>query len=89
MEIKHETNIYQKYTTEDLYDILLKEAGWQNRNSCRQECFMASEGAPKVYSYGNNNEHRQARHTYEAESMHPKVLELMLRINEEFNTHTL
>jgi|TARA_R100000656_G_scaffold104176_4_gene76422 alkylated DNA repair dioxygenase AlkB len=39
-----------------------------------------------TYSYGNNNAIREARHTYNAVEMHPEVLRLMERMNEEFGT---
>lgn len=73
-----------KYVETDLYDILRAEVPWVNRDSPRDECVMSAPGAPRVYSYGNNNERREARHTYEAVDMHPAVLELMGKINADF-----
>jgi len=52
-----------KYVETDLYDILRAEVPWVNRDSPRDECFMAAPEAPRTYSYGNNNERREALHT--------------------------
>ena len=72
------------YTTEDLFDTLRNEVAWVNRGSPRDECFMAAPGAPRVYSYGNNNESRTSDHTYNAVDMHPAVQDLLDHINDEF-----
>lgn len=69
------------YTSEDLYEVLRTEVPWVNRDSPRDECFMAAPGAPSVYSYGNDNNNRRAIHTYNAVEMHPKVMELMEKLN--------
>lgn len=74
------------YVTEDLYDRLRTEVPWVNRDSPRDECFMAAPGAPRTYSYGNNNERRTELHTYHAVDMHPAVLQLMNRLNLDYNT---
>jgi len=74
------------YAEEDLFDILRDEVAWVNRNSPRDECFMAAPGAPTIYSYGNNNEKREALHTYNAVEMHPKILSLAEKINAEYGT---
>lgn len=74
------------YTTEDLFTVLRDEVAWVNREAPRDECFMAAPNAPRAYSYGNNNERREALHTYHAVDMHPAVLRLLTRINGEFGT---
>jgi alkylated DNA repair dioxygenase AlkB len=74
------------YTTEDLFTILRDEVAWVNRSSPRDECFMASANAPRVYSYGNDNQARTERHTYNAVDMHPNVLSLMEKINADLET---
>jgi len=70
----------------DLFPDLRDEVAWVNRDAPRDECFMAAPGAPTVYSYGNNNERREALHTYHAVDMHPLVLALLQRLNAEFRT---
>ncbi len=75
-----------KYVSEDFYEVLRSEVPWVNRTSPRDECFMASPGAPVVYSYGNSNEFRTALHTYNAVPMHSKVLWLMNKLNQDFST---
>lgn len=72
------------YVTEDLFDSLRTEVAWVNRNAPRDECFMAAPNAPRTYSYGNNNDRREALHTYHAVDMHPKVMELMGKLNQDF-----
>ena len=79
-------NFIPAYATEDLFDTLRTEVAWVNRKAPRDECFMASSGAPRIYSYGNNNESRTEDHTYKAVDMHPAVQGLMDRINLEFGT---
>lgn len=74
------------YTSEDLFDILRSEVAWVNRESPRDECFMAAPGAPAVYSYGNDNAKRTALHTYHAVPMHPRVLALMEKLNADYGT---
>ena len=75
-----------KYVSEDLFPVLRDEVPWVNRNSPRDECFMSAPGAPRTYSYGNNNERRLKQHTYHAVDMTPPLLALMGRLNEEFKT---
>lgn len=75
-----------KYVETDLFPILRDGVAWVNRNAPRDECFMAAPNAPRAYSYGNNNDRREALHTYHAVDMHPAVLELMERLNREFGT---
>lgn len=79
-------NFITGYTDKDLFEVLRTEVAWVNRDSPRDECFMASVGAPTVYSYGNNNANRTALHTYNAVEMHPAVLELMEKLNSDFGT---
>jgi alkylated DNA repair dioxygenase AlkB len=74
------------YVAEDLFPVLRDEVAWVNRNSPRDECFMAGPGAPRVYSYGNDNANREARHTYNAVDMHPAILRVMEKLNSEFGT---
>lgn len=76
----------EKYYPEDLFEDLRANVPWVNRNSPRDECFMAAPGAPTIYSYGNSNENRAALHTYNAVEMHPKILALTEKINTEFGT---
>ena len=75
-----------KYVETDLFPILCDEVAWVNRNAPRDECFMAAPNAPRAYSYGYNNDRREALHTYHAVDMHPAVLEIMERLNREFGT---
>lgn len=70
-----------KYTDTDLYEILRAEAAWENRTAPRAECFMGID-LTKTYSYGKGD----FRRTYYPTEMHPKVRELMERINLEFGT---
>lgn len=53
-----------KYVETDLFATLRAEVPWVNRDSPRDECFMAAPSAPRAYSYGNNNDRREALHTY-------------------------
>lgn len=82
-----------EYVTEDLFEPLRNEVAWVNRESPRDECFMSAPGAPRVYSYGNDNTNRRDIHTYNAVDMHPKVLSVMEKINldrqTEFNVCVL
>lgn len=86
VEVVMEIIFQPQYTKEDLFPVLRDEVAWVNRKSPRDECFMAAPGAPSTYSYGNNNEKREALHTYSAVEMHPKVLALMEKINKDFET---
>lgn len=70
------------FTDDDLFEVLRDEAPWVNRESPRDECFMATAEAPQTYSYGNSNDHRVALHTYQASPMHPRVLALLEKLNE-------
>jgi alkylated DNA repair dioxygenase AlkB len=74
------------YITEDLFSVLRDEVAWVNRKSPRDECFMADEGAPRVYSYGNNNLIRTQDHTYNAVDMHPQVRWVLRKLNRDFGT---
>jgi alkylated DNA repair dioxygenase AlkB len=74
----------EKYIQEDLFDLLREEVPWVNRQAPRDECFMAID-AGLTYSYGNNNDVREALHTYAAVPMHPKVQEIMEKLNHDFN----
>ena len=69
-----------------MYERLRAEVPWVNRDAPRDECFMAAPGAPRTYSYGNNNERRRALHAYAAVDMHPAVLELMEKLNRDYGT---
>lgn len=68
-----------------VFDELRDGVAWVNRSSPRDECFMAGPGAPRVYSYGNNNEKREELHTYHAVDMHPAVLAMMRTLNDTFD----
>lgn len=74
------------YTSDDLFEVLRTEVAWVNRESPRDECFMSAPGAPTTYSYGNNNEKRTALHTYHSVEMHPRVLQLLEKLNRDFGT---
>lgn len=77
--------VIKKYVDNpDAFSILRNETAWENRSSPRDECFMASEGAPTVYSYGNANKFRNANHTYSAIPMIPLVEDIMKSLNEDF-----
>lgn len=58
---------------EDLFPVLRDEVAWQNRDAPRDECFMAAPGAPRTYSYGNDNQHRTDKHTYHAVDGEPLI----------------
>lgn len=75
-----------EYVREDIYEALRAEVPWVNRESPRDECFMALPDAPQTYSYGNDNDRREALHTYQAVPMHPTVLTILGKLNREFNT---
>lgn len=81
-----EPTIIRNYVEKNLYPVLETEVEWVNRSSPRDECFMAIESAPKVYSYGNSNEHRKDLHTYTAVPMHECVREVMHKLNDEMQT---
>lgn len=66
------------------FELLRDGVPWVNRNSPRDECFMAAEGAPQVYSYGNDNNARTERHTYHAVPMHELVLAAMEGLNIKY-----
>jgi alkylated DNA repair dioxygenase AlkB len=74
---------YANYTSEDLFDVMT-DVPWEDRGSPRGECFMADEGAPTIYSYGNDNSKRETLHTYAAIPMAPRVRTLMQKINADF-----
>lgn len=71
---------YKSKYTDNLYDILLNEVNWVNRDAPRDECFMSN--VPLEYTYGSGGFSR----TYNSVDMHPKVLELMAKLNSEFGT---
>lgn len=73
----------KNYIEESLFDTLREEVPWVNRDAPRDECFMAVD-TELTYSYGNNNDVREALHTYNAVPMHPKVLEMMKKLNKDF-----
>lgn len=73
-----------KYVETDLFPTLRDEVAWVNRNAPRDECFMAAPNAPRAYSYGNNNDRREALHTYHAVDMHPVVIEILNKLNKDF-----
>jgi alkylated DNA repair dioxygenase AlkB len=77
---------YVKHSGFSIFEKLRDEVAWVNRSSPRDECFMAAEGAPKVYSYGNDNTKREELHTYHAVEMHPLVLGIMQTLNAEYGT---
>ena len=81
-----------EFVTLNLFPVLRDEVAWVNRSAPRDECFMASANAPQSYSYGNNNETREALHTYHAVEMHPAVLSIMEKLNQrgtEYNVCVL
>lgn len=81
MKPHFEENFYPK----DLFETLRSEVPWENRSAPRDECFMALD-ENLMYSYGNNNSLREELHTYKAVPMHPEVLNIMNKLNEEFGT---
>jgi alkylated DNA repair dioxygenase AlkB len=90
MHSKDTTNLmkihFQKdYFPENLFEVLREEVPWVNRDAPRDECFMSVDTS-LTYSYGNNNELREALHTYRAVPMHPKVLEILEKLNKDFGT---
>lgn len=69
------------FYSEDLFETLRADAPWVNRNAPRDECFMAL--FESVYSYGK----RENARSYNSVPMHPKVLELMSKINREYESY--
>lgn len=76
--------VQKRYFSRDIFSVLEKEVPWENRSSPRDECFMALESAPQVYSYGNSNEHRKALHTYKAVPMHEEIRVIAQNLNKDF-----
>lgn len=64
-----------------MFDTLMNEVAWVNRDAPRDECFMALENLE--YSYGNEMHAR----TYNSVNMRPEVNFLMLSLNAEFGTN--
>ena len=71
--------IYEKsYITESLYDKLIGEVPWVNRNAPRDECFMALEDLE--YTYGE-----KIARTYTSVPMNDVVMSMMEKLNEDYN----
>lgn len=70
---------YTSKYTDNIYDTLLNEVNWVNRDAPRDECFMSN--IPLEYTYGNG-----FTRTYNSVEMHPAVLEIMNKLNSEFGT---
>lgn len=73
------------YITENHYETLRTGVPWVNRESPRDECFMALADAPQTYSYGNDNDNRRDLHTYRAVPMHPCVEAILHQLNSAFD----
>ena len=71
--------VYIKGYSEDLFDALLSEVAWSNREAPRDECFMA--GAELEYTYGKG-----FTRTYASLEFHPAVKSLMDKMNSELGT---
>lgn len=67
------------YINEEFFNKLLNEVAWANREAPRDECFMALFDAEYTYGKGFTR-------TYKSTIMHESVLEIMNKVNKEFNT---
>lgn len=67
------------YSKEKIFDKLLNEVAWTNKEAPRDECFMSI--IPLSYTYGKGDFAR----TYSSIDFHTEVLELMNKLNSEFN----
>jgi alkylated DNA repair dioxygenase AlkB len=71
--------IYEsRYIAESLYDRLIDEVPWVNRDAPRDECFMALEELE--YTYGD-----KITRTYTSVSMNDMVKSMMNKLNEDFD----
>lgn len=64
----------------EIYFILRSDVAWEHRDAPREECFMSL--VPLSYTYGKGVGER----TYHSLAFHPLVLELMNKLNSEFNS---
>jgi alkylated DNA repair dioxygenase AlkB len=71
--------IKEGYIKEDLHDSFLNEVAWVNREAPRDECFMAF--SELEYTYGS-----KFPRTYKSVPMHPKVSEIMRKLNSDFGS---
>jgi len=67
-----------KYTS-DIFERLLTEVAWANKEAPRDECFMSP--IPLQYTYGKG-----FTRTYKSMEMHEAVTDIMKKINDEFRT---
>lgn len=70
MNIKH-----WKFIQFPLFDRLLREVKWENRDAPRDECFMSD--VPLSYTYGKGDHAR----TYHSMEFHPDVKRIMETLN--------
>jgi alkylated DNA repair dioxygenase AlkB len=68
-----------KYIDKDLFAALLNRTPWINNDAPRDECFMALESLE--YTYGKGFER-----TYKSLDMSEDVLNIMNKLNRDFNT---
>ncbi len=72
--------IYFSTYWDDIYEELLNEVPWVNRDAPRDECFMATES--KEYTYGKSGYSR----TYNSVPFHPEVTRCMSAVNFDTNS---
>ncbi len=66
------------YITESIYDRLMTEVPWVNRDAPRDECFMASEELE--YTYGE-----KITRTYNSVPFNKMVMSMMEKLNEDYD----
>lgn len=73
--------IYKEgYITEDLYEKLVSEVSWINRDAPRDECFMALENLE--YAYGSGGFMRN----YKSVPMDDTIRGILNKLNKDFST---
>ncbi len=68
-----------EYVKEKMFDRLLNEVAWANKEAPRDECFMALESLEYTYGKGFTR-------TYTSLDMHVEVLNIMNKMNTEMGT---
>jgi alkylated DNA repair dioxygenase AlkB len=71
--------IYEAKYAGDIFDKLLSEVAWANKEAPRDECFMSP--VPLEYTYGKG-----FTRTYKSMDMHPAVQAIMDRLNADYGT---
>jgi len=74
-----DNTFFERYAKEKMFDILLNEVAWTNKEAPRDECFMSL--VPLEYTYGKG-----FTRTYSSLEFHSKVLEIRDSLNSKFGT---